>query len=97
MNIFGSMTLYKGSWSVKGERKFTDEEIQQVDHAVVTEASNEGWNNAVCFFFKAGGHSYMPLAQGCNLSVGDTVDLTKGKIITLGRQGDNDIYRFDCE
>lgn len=45
---------------------------------------------------KAGGQAYIPLDANSNKATGDTVDLNNAKLITLGREGEADIYRVSC-
>ena len=40
-----------------------------------------------------GGLTFIPLDQNSTLGVGEVVDLTKAKLLTLGKSGENDIYR----
>lgn len=90
MNIFSSLKMYAAKWSVKETRSFTPEEIAAVSSAVVV-ASQYG--NSVCFFMKSGEQCFIPLSTDASVGTGETVDLSKAKIVTLGRQGDADIQR----
>ena len=90
MNIFSSLRIYAGKWSEKAVEAFTPEEIALVDKAEVVE-SNFGMS--VCFFMRKGGQTYIPLDQNCSASIGDAVDLTKATVVTLQKQGEDDIYR----
>lgn len=90
MNILESLKRYAERWTVKKTQDFTTEEIESVESAVVV-ASEYG--NSVCFFMKSGGQCYIPLSIDATVGVGEEVDLTKAKLITLGRRGDNDIMR----
>lgn len=91
MNIFSGLQVYGGSWSVKDSRNFDAEEIALVDRAEVV-ASNYG--NSVCFFMKSGGQTYIPLSNDSTLAVGDTVDVSKAILLTLQRDGNDDITRI---
>ena len=93
MNIFAGLQVYGGSWNVVDERSFEAEEIAAVKKAEVV-ASEYG--NSVCFFMHSGGQTYIPLSNQSSLGVGDTVDLTKAKILTLHRDGNADITRIDA-
>jgi hypothetical protein len=90
MNIFTSLRIYAGKWSEKEARVFAPEEIAAVDKAEVVESQ---YGFSVCFFMKAGGQSYIPLDQNSTLGIGDIVDLTKAQLVTLQKQGEEDIYR----
>ena len=72
---------------------FTQEEIDAVKSASVVDSQ---YGLSVCFILWSGGQSYIPLDQNSTKSVGDTIDLSKAQLITLGREGDNDIMRVSC-
>ena len=93
MNIFDGLQVYGGKWNVINERSFDAEEIAAVTKAEVV-ASEYG--NSVCFFMRGGGQSYIPLSNQSSLGVGDSVDMTKAKILTLHRDGNDDITRIDA-
>ncbi len=93
MNIFSSLRVYAGKWAVKAERAFTADEIDAVDHAEVVDSQ---YGNSVCFFMKSGGQTFIPLSTNSALGIGDAVDLTKAKVLTLERPGDADIYRVEA-
>lgn len=93
MNIFSSLQVYGSSWNVTNTRSFEAEEIAAVKSAQVV-ASEYG--NSVCFFMKGGGQTYIPLSTQSSLEVGDTVDLSKAKILTLHRDGSGDITRIEA-
>lgn len=90
MNIFSALRVYAGKWNEKKVESFKAEEIALVDKAEVVESQ---YGLSVCFFMKAGGQSYIPLDQNSSAAIGDTIDLTKAQVVTLCKQGENDIYR----
>lgn len=92
MNIFSGLQVYGGSWSVVADktRGFNAEEIGMIARAEVVPSE---YGNSVCFFMKGGGQTYIPLSRDSELSVGDSVDLTKAKLLTLHRDGSADITR----
>ena len=90
MNIFSSLRVYAGKWNEKKVESFKVEEIALVDKAEVVESQ---YGLSVCFFMKAGGQSYIPLDQNSSAAIGDSIDLTKAQVVTLCKQGENDIYR----
>lgn len=90
MNIFNAIKVYAGKWQVKNTRNFTQEEIDAVQSASVVDSQ---YGLSVCFILRSGGQSYIPLDQNSTKSVGDTIDLSKAQLITLGREGDDDIMR----
>ena len=90
MNIFNAIKVYAGKWQVKNTRNFTQEEIDAVQSASVVDSQ---YGLSVCFILRSGGQSYIPLDQNSTKSVGDSIDLSKAQLITLGREGDADIMR----
>lgn len=90
MIIFNSLRVYAGKWEVKSIRDFNEEEIKAVVQAVVVPSK---YGNSVQFTMAGGGLTYIPLDQNSTLGAGEIVDLTKAKLVTLGKSGENDIYR----
>ena len=90
MNIFSALKVYAGKWNVKETRDFTQEEINAIDTATVVDSQ---YGMSVCFLMSGGGQTYIPLSNDSNKSVGDTIDLKTAKLLTLGRQGESDIFR----
>lgn len=90
MNIFANLRVYAGKWNVKETRDFTPEEIASVDTAVVVPST---YGNSVCFYMREGGQCFLPLATDAVVGVGEVIDLTKAKLVTLSRVGDEDIQR----
>ena len=93
MNIFSSLRVYAGKWNVVSSKDFSQEEIDMVDHAQVVDSQ---YGNSVCFFMHSGGQTFIPLSTNSSLGVGDSVDLTKAKLLQLHRDGDADIYRVEA-
>lgn len=93
MNVFDSLQVYGGSWNVKSTRAFAPEEIAAVSRAEVV-ASEYG--SSVCFHMIGGGMTFIPLSRDSNLCVGDSVNLSEAKIVTLERDGNDDITRIDA-
>lgn len=92
MNIFNGLQVYGGSWNVINSRGFETGEIAAVKKAEVVSSE---YGNSVCFHMISGGQTYIPLSKDSTLGVGDTVDLSKAKILTLHRDGNEDITRID--
>lgn len=93
MNVFAGLQVYGGSWEVVSTRAFQADEIAAVRNAEVV-ASEYG--SSVCFHMIGGGMTFIPLSNQSNLSVGDSVDLSKAKILRLHRDGSDDITRIDA-
>ena len=90
MNIFGNLKLYASKWAVKDERSFTAEEINLVAKAVVVPST---YGLSVEFTMKNGGMTFIPLSQDATACVGEEIDVSKAKLITLFKQGEEDIVR----
>lgn len=93
MNIFASLQVYAGKWSVKEARKFTAEEISQVESAYVVPSQ---YGNSVCFMMVGGGKTFIPLSQNSSKSVGEEIDLSDAQILTLEKSGEADIWRIEA-
>lgn len=92
MNIFSSLRVYAGKWAVKASRAFSEDEINAVEKAEVVDSQ---YGNSVCFHMVGGGQTFIPLSTNSTLGLGDSVDLSKAKLLTLERPGDTDIYRVE--
>lgn len=92
MSIFSSLRRYASGWSVKSTDSFSAEDIALVSR---TEVVPSEYGMSVCFFFKAGGQSYMPVSRDSNVEIGQSVDLTKAKVLTLSQEGSADIQRIE--
>ena len=90
MNIFASLQVYAGKWSVKSSRAFNAEEVSAVKQAVVVPSQ---YGNSVMFTLIAGGQTYIPLSSDSELTVGEFVDLEKAQLLTLSKDGESDILR----
>lgn len=93
MNIFESIQMYAGKWSVVDSREFSEEEKSMVAH---TEVVPSQYGLSVCFFMKNGRQGYIPLSNTSSLKVGDSVDLNAAKLLTLSRPGDANIQRVEA-
>lgn len=92
MNIFNSLRNYAGKWQVKESRNFSQEEINSVSDAYVVDSQ---YGNSVCFVMVGGGQTYIPLSTNSSLGLGDSVDVSKAKLLTLSRAGEADIQRVE--
>lgn len=90
MNILSKLPVYAGKWKEVAVESFSQEDITATESAVVVDSQ---YGKSVCFYLRAGGQTYIPLDTNCPANVGDSIDLTKAKVVTLSRSGDDDIYR----
>ena len=93
MNIFDGLNVYGGKWNVVNTRSFEAEEIALVKNAEVVSSD---YGKSVCFFMVGGGQTYIPLSNQSALGIGDSVDLTKAKVLTLHRDGSDNITRIEA-
>ena len=93
MNIFNSLRKYAGKWSVISTRAFTDEEQGAVISATVVPSQ---YGTSVCFMMVGGGQTFIPLSTGSHKAVGDTIDLSKASLLTLAKEGEENIYRLEA-
>lgn len=92
MSIFSSLRRYASGWEVTSSKNFTQSEINEVKR---TEVVPSEYGMSVCFFFKAGGQSYIPVSRDSDVEIGQSVDLTKCKVLTLSQEGSADIIRIE--
>ena len=93
MNIFSKLKQYAGKWQLKDSRKFSEEEIAAVER---TEVVASQYGNSVCFFMKQGGMAFIPISKDSNLGVGESIDMQNAKLLTLSKQGEDDILRVEA-
>lgn len=93
MNIFDSLQMYAGKWSVKSVRSFTSEE-KDIVASIKVVASQFG--KSACFFMKNGQQSYIPLDKDSELTtpVDAVLSFDNIELMTLERMGDADIDRI---
>lgn len=92
MNVFDSLTVYAGKWSVSASRKFNSEEIAMISSAVVVDSE---YGKSVCFFLNSGGQTYIPLSTNSSKNVGDSVEVAECSLLTLSKKGEADINRVE--
>ena len=102
LNIFASLKVYAGKWAPKqgmvdenghpvpNPRNLSAEEIATISSAIIVPSQ---YGNSVQFSRVDGGMSFIPLDKESTLGIGDTVDVTKAKLLTLCKQGEEDIVR----
>ena len=84
MGILDSLRVYRGKWEESGRQSFSQAELGEV--------------SSVCFLLKNGGMKFMPVSNTSKpTQVGDNVDLSRAEVITLSREGDDDIQRIEIK
>lgn len=90
MNIFNVIKTYTGGWNLKESRNFSEEEKAAIASNVAVESN---YGTSICFTMVSGGKTFIPIDVNSNINVGDSIDLSKAKLLTLSRAGEADIYR----
>ena len=100
LNIFASLKVYASKWTIKqnmvdenghpvpNPRSLSAEEIATIASAIVVPSQ---YGNSVQFTRVGGGMQFIPLDKESTLGIGDTVDVTKAKLVTLCKIGEDDV------
>lgn len=91
MGFLSKLTVYAQSWKEESREKLPASDIKAIDKAEVVDSE---FGLSACFFLKSGGKSYMPLSKDVKAVAGDSIPLNKAEVITLSRDGDDDILRL---
>lgn len=78
---------------MKATRKFSTDEIAAVSKATVVDSQ---YGQSVQFLMVSGGMTFIPLDQSSAKSTGEEIDLNQAELVTLGKEGEADIYRVRC-
>lgn len=89
--IFDLEIFYHRKWEQKEKRKFTEEELGAVSHAIVIKTQ---YGFSVEFHLISGGCAYIPLTNDSKVKDGDCIQLDDAYVITLCKLGEKDIYRI---
>lgn len=92
MSILDKIRTYAGSWREASRDKLSKAEAASIDSIEVVEGQ---YGLSMCFLMKAGGKKFIPLSRDSDLEEGDSVKISSVELITLERDGDDDIYRAD--
>ena len=92
MNIFAGLQKYATKFELKNSRPFDREELDGIASAKIV-ASEYGLS--CCFFMCSGCQQYIPLSRDSAGKVGDVVDVTKVKVLTLAKEGEAPIFRIE--
>lgn len=95
MGILNALRLYRGKWQVKSVDKFDANDAADVASAKVVPSE---FGQSVCMTLKSGGTKYIPVSNTSRaLANGEEINVADANIVTLGREGDNDIYRMEVK
>ena len=90
---FSKLTQYNPLWTVSDSRNFNDNDKALIASARVVSSD---YGLSVCFLMRNGHNTFVPLSKMSTLKAGDTVDINTAKILTLSKEGEEDIYRIDA-
>lgn len=93
MSIF-SNRVYRGKWVETDRHEITNEDLE--DYKSVSLVPSE-YGMSICLCLKSGDYEYTPLSNKSKIISGDiTLDDLKGAtLVTLSRDGDEDIKRIE--
>lgn len=94
MGLLDGLRVFASSWEVTGTEKLSAADIKSVERAEVVSSK---FGLSACFFMKAGGKKYMPLSRDVEAEEGDEIDLKSAKVLTLSKDGEDDILRLDYQ
>ena len=90
-SFFAGKKSYGEGWSVKSEVAFHKEDTALVKSAEVVQSE---YGYSVCFHMHKGNCFFTPVSNSVETTVGEIVDLSKAKIVTLQCEGSADIERI---
>jgi hypothetical protein len=91
LDFFSNKKTYGGKWQVVSSREFTPEEQAKVARAAVVSSE---YGMSCCFFMKNGNIHFTPMSNDSTVTVGEDIDLSKAEILTLSKEGENNIERI---
>lgn len=97
INLFDVLEVYQPKWQISTEnppRPFNEAELAVYQPTGIVENGEYGYG--VRLTKKDGsGISYIPVVKDHPCGLGDVVELSKARIVTLCKPGEKDIYRID--
>lgn len=92
MSIF-SNRVYRGKWVETDRHEITNEDLE--DYKSVSLVPSE-YGMSICLCLKSGGYEYTPLSNKSRAVSDISLDDLKGAtLVTLSRDGDEDIKRIE--
>ena len=92
MGLLDGLRVFASSWEVTSTDKLSAADIKSVEKAEVVSST---YGLSACFFMKSGGRKYMPLSRDVEAEEGDEIDLKSAKVLTLSKDGEDDIMRLE--
>ena len=95
MSKFSELKSYAvGQWEVIKEEKLSTKEITSILEGTVVESK---YGLSAKLLLAAGGCKYIPLSRDSSLAEGDDIEPKSVVLITLSKEGENDIVRLDMK
>ena len=95
MGILNALRLYRGKWQVKSIEKFDANDAADVKSAVVVPSE---FGQSVCMTLRSGGSKYLPLSNTSRaVANGEEINVADCNVVTLSREGDEDIHRIEVK
>lgn len=95
MSIFSSLKSYAvGNWEVSKEERLSAKEIASILEGTVVDSK---YGLSAKLLLAAGGCKYIPLSRDSSLAEGDDIEPKSVVLITLSKEGENDIVRLDMK
>jgi len=92
MQILSSLKTYgHGKWQVTDSKSFDSQDLEAISSAHVVDSQ---YGMSVCLMLKSGLMSYIPVSRDCHCEVGQSVNLSKAKVLTLSCEGEKDVYKI---
>lgn len=96
MSIFDSLKKYPGSWQVVKTNSLRNELGDNLEKLSGIEVVPSEFGIAVKFSFKGGYSNYIAVStENDTLEIGEKPSVDELVVLTLHREGDDDIYRID--
>lgn len=92
MSFLDGIRVYAGSWNLNSQKSISAEELAEIESATVTPSK---FGLSMCFLLVKGGRKYVPLSRDSSLAEGDLVKKESIQILTLSKDGEEDIIRVD--
>jgi hypothetical protein len=90
-SLFVNCKSYAGKWSVDSVSPFDAEDLAAISSAHVV---NSSYGLSCCFMMKSGVMHFIPMDETCDAVAGESIDLTKAKVVTLTKPGECPIKRI---
>lgn len=96
--IFDTLKVYQGKWNVAKTTTIKEELGEKYELLDSLEVVPSEYGISVKFTFKGGYYQYIPVSTECKtLEIGEQPNAENLVILTLHREGDDDIFRINTK